>query len=100
MLISQPALFCLNATWQRLIGRIVNDVEPISDLAIATVVNVAPDPFASGSASSSDEISAATKGARPVPNARERDESVVDDVAPSGPLSASERRARAAALRA
>jgi hypothetical protein len=44
--------------------------------------------------------STSTESARRVPVDREREELPVDDVAPAGPLSANERRARAAALRA
>jgi hypothetical protein len=100
MMISQPALFCLSATWQRLIGRIVNDVEPISDPMTITLSEVAPVIFTTVPAFSSNAGSAPAEGARPVPVAPERDEAVVDDIVPTGPLSANERRARAAALRA
>jgi hypothetical protein len=99
MMISQPALLCLNATWQRLTGRIATEVEPVSDPAIAPAVDVAP-PVAATAATPGPHVSSAPpEGARPVPVARERDESVVDDTIPTGPLSANERRARAAALR-
>ena len=75
MMISQPALICLNATWQRLMRISARDVEPTAAQALHV---------------QEPELAGPREEEQPVPD-------IVD--APT-PLAANERRARAAALRA
>ena len=100
MMISQPALLCLTATWRRLTGRITSD----AGIAAAPVLAVAvrSDPVVLGPASPETprEDSAPAGVARPVPVAVQLEEIAVSKPSPAIPLSANERRARAAALRA
>jgi hypothetical protein len=102
MMISQPALICLNATWQRLMGKSARDLQP----AAAQAPQV-QEPGLTGAIQGAVDIAeqslmaAAVDGAvsrRPV--AREEGQAIPDAVDSSAPLAANERRARAAALRA
>jgi hypothetical protein len=103
MMISQPALICLNATWQRLMRRPAGDVEPaavvalhVQDLVLAGAIqdgaDVAADQSLMAAAVGGDESRA--------PAARKEGQASSDAVDASTPLAANERRARAAALRA
>jgi hypothetical protein len=97
MMISQPALMCLEATWRRMIGREAVSLEPDTDPTphsgkdalnhasdlIADVVETAPALCAS--------VSTASVSGSPQPSGLPPDTSL--------PLTANERRARAAALR-
>ncbi len=100
MMISQPALLCLNATWQRLTGRFTNGEETAASPVLIEEVEVDPTVLATGLRKGVPDASAAIECARPVPEAGERDQLAVDESTPGTPLSANERRARAAALRA
>ena len=100
MMISQPALLCLSATWQRLTGRFANDEEPAASHVLADAVEGDSAVLATALPETPLEGSAATEGARPVPVTLQRDQIVVEEPAPCMPLTANERRARAAALRA
>ena len=100
MMISQPAVICLNATWQRLMRRSALEAEPD-----ATVVPhaLAPAEMIQGDldvAAESSLMAAAVGDENPAPVAREQGSAVVAEVAVTAPLAANERRARAAALRA
>ena len=99
MMISQPALICLNATWQRLMRRSARDAE----LAAAQVPHV-PDPAHAiqGDAAPASEATyvAAAAGESLAPVTREPGPATPAAVAVATPLAANERRARAAALRA
>jgi hypothetical protein len=100
MMISQPALLCLNATWQRLIGRSASDLHPAAAHALETGVDVgSTDVLATVLPERPRENSGPVEGAGPVPTARARDD-IAAGPDPSTPLNANERRARAAALRA
>ena len=90
MMISQPAWWCLEAAWQRLLGR----HGPLQlDGAMDT-----PAVFAVANDSEHERFTlSAASGAMPLPKSAEP-ASRLDD--PAGPLTAAERRARAAALRA
>ena len=101
MMISQPALICLNATWQRLMRRSVREVEPA---ALEQPCNGQPwrkrsraksraAAEASLVAAGAGEAKSRTRGARTAAGAPHA-------VDVSAPLAANERRARAAALRA
>lgn len=104
MMISQPALICLNATWQRLLRRSAGDVEP----AAAEPLDVhVPEPDPAGANHDAVEfvveqsLLATVVGAESsAPVTREAKQASPDKVAAAMPLAANERRARAAALRA
>ena len=105
MMITEPALICLNATWQRLMGKSTSDMEPAG--AQAPPVHV-QDPLLGGSiqdgfdvAAEQSLMAAADSGVESrAPAAREEGRAIRDAVDASTPLAANERRARAAALRA
>ena len=99
-MISQPALLCLNATWQRLLGRFANDADFVVVQVSAGVVELDSPVLATVLEEPMPEESAATDGTRPVPLAPTPDRVAVSEVTPGVPLNANERRARAAALRA
>ena len=91
MMISQPAWLCLEATWQRLLRRPLPDADAghVPDAPpLATVAAETGDartaPVARSAAATAVQAPHPTSGIEP----------------PSGPLTATERRARAAALRA
>lgn len=99
MMISQPALICLTATWQRLMRRSARDVAPaaaqgphVSAAAHAIQGDVAPAP------ESAYVAAAVGEGLAPLTRESEPVAPAMVDV--STPLAANERRARAAALRA
>ncbi len=102
MMISQPALLCLNATWQRLTGESAVDVEP----AAAQALHV-QDPVLAGAIQDGVDVAAeqsptvaAVGGESRAAAAREAGRATPDAVDAFTPLAANERRARAAALRA
>ena len=100
-MISQPALICLNATWQRLTGESAVDVEP----AAAEALHV-QDPVLAGAIQDGVDVAAeqsptvAAVGESRAPAAREEGRATPGTVDAFTPLAANERRARAAALRA
>lgn len=94
MLLTQPALICLETTWHRLLGRpIIDDPEPRPlvlddrDAALVPALASAPEEVTLAAAQTMSVTSAVEVAAPP-------------EEAGSGPLTANERRARAAALRA
>jgi hypothetical protein len=101
MMISQPAIMCLNATWQRLTGRSARGAaptaeQPLPEPALAELNQGGADVAAESllvcaAAGESESLAAEARGQRPARPAR-------PDA--SMPLAANERRARAAALRA
>jgi hypothetical protein len=100
MMISQPAVLCLSVTWRRLTGRFAADAEPALPHVLAGAVEVAPPVFATDVAEPYRQRSASPESARPVPGIPEQSQMAVHGTASVLPLSANERRARAAALRA
>ena len=101
MMISQPAMICLDATWRRLMGRPIRTAEPaaahlpnvpaLAD-AIQGGVDVAVEsPLVVAATRDGDSLAAEARHQAPRPPAQ---------VDASTPLAANERRARAAALRA
>ena len=95
MIISQPALMCLNATWQRLTRAVdpapsSDDLPPVSEVTVLSMMR-APEPselmLTAGQA-----LEVSPTSPEPIQQTQ-RAES-------DAPLSANERRARAAALRA
>jgi len=105
MMISEPALICLNATWQRLMGKSASDMEPAG--AQAPHVHV-QDPLLGGAVQDGFDVAVeqslvavADSGVESrAPAAREEGQAIPHAVDASIPLAANERRARAAALRA
>jgi hypothetical protein len=101
MMISQPAMMYLNATWQRLTGRSTRSAEPAADQplprsastdVVQSGVDVSAEPpFVATVAGEGASLAAEVRDQRPALPIRA-------DV--STPLAAHERRARAAALRA
>jgi hypothetical protein len=94
MLITQPALICLETTWHRLLGRpIIDEPGPqplaLDDRDAALVPVLAP---------VTEEVTLAV--AQVLPGTSASDVATPAEEAGSGPLTANERRARAAALRA
>jgi hypothetical protein len=99
MMISQPALICLNVTWQRLLRGSAGDQEPAAARilempapanAIRVDVGVTTEP----------PLVAAAAGDRLAQLAPEQEPTVPAVIDAATPLAANERRARAAALRA
>ncbi len=89
MMISQPALICLEASWRRLLGR-GDERQPFES----------PDPIVHrGAVSSVMPRIAVGAESEPSPAPAPRPD-VPDEYVPVGPLTVAERRARAAALRA
>jgi len=105
-MISQPALICLNATWQRLMGKPGRDVEPAATQALHIQAHVQDSVLAGAIqhavdvAEHSMKAAAVNLGESREPVAREERRAIPDAVETSAPLAANERRARAAALRA
>ncbi|MGH2618685.1 MAG: hypothetical protein ACRDJC_25945 [Thermomicrobiales bacterium] len=89
MMISEPALLCLEATWRRLLRRPPDDdMLPISSataLRIDETSRTEPDTSEASGGAIMPATESSRQGVEP---------------SPSGPLTADERRARAAALRA
>jgi hypothetical protein len=100
MMISQPALLCLTATWRRLTGRLTSDPGPAAAQVLARAVDADPAVLVPASLETPREDLAPAEGARPVPVAPGLDETAGTKPGSAIPLSANERRARAAALRA
>ena len=100
MMISQPALLCLAATWRHLTGRTTSDAGTAAAQVHAVAVEADPAVFVSEPLETPREDSVPAEGACPVPVARGLNEIAVVKPGPTVPLSANERRARAAALRA
>ena len=100
MMISQPALLCLMATWRHLTGRITSEAGTAAAQDLAVAVDSDPVVLIPASPETPREDSVPSEGARPVPVARGLGEIAVTKPGPAIPLSANERRARAAALRA
>jgi len=100
MMISQPALLCLQATWQRLLGRSADDAQIVPTQVLTTAMDTDFPVLASASPDRLGEGPARPEGARPVPLAGAGDRVAVARAEEGTPLSAHERRARAAAFRA
>jgi hypothetical protein len=100
MMISQPAVNCLNATWQHLMRRSVREVGP--DATLVLHLSALEDTIEGDVevAAEALPIAAAVSGGSPTPVAREQEPALGAAVDASAPLAANERRARAAALRA
>jgi hypothetical protein len=98
MMISQPAMMCLNATWQRLTGRSTHAAAPAVEQPLRESV---PELIQAGvdAATASPLVATAVGESSGV---EARDQGPVRPALPDGsmPLAANERRARAAALRA
>jgi hypothetical protein len=95
MLITQPALICLETTWHRLLGRAVFD-EPEMRPLTPDDPDVAVVP---ATASATEEV-AMVAAAQSLPAINTPEVVAPVDESGAGPLTANERRARAAALRA
>ena len=103
MMISQPALICLNATWQRLVRRSARDAEPAAAEALHVQDSVLAGAIQNGVDVAAEQplvVAAVGAGESRAPAAREEGRAIRDAVDASTPLAANERRARAAALRA
>ncbi len=101
MMISQPALLCLNATWQRLTGKSAHEAEPAAvSVSRVTAPAGATEGNAEAAAKSSLVAAAVGGGESRAALATERQQRIAAEVDDSTPLAANERRARAAALRA
>jgi hypothetical protein len=99
MMISQPALNCLNATWQHLMRKSACAAEP--GVAQAVQELVLADPIQGHVEAAADSsLVAAGGGEALVPVARHQVSVLPATVDIAAPLAANERRARAAALRA
>jgi hypothetical protein len=103
-MISQPALICLHATWQRLMGKSARDVEPVAAQALQLPVQESV--LASGMRNVADAAAdqslaalAANRDERGTPVAWKEEQAIPNGVDAASPLAANERRARAAALR-
>jgi hypothetical protein len=101
MMISQPAMMCLNATWQRLTGRATPSAapataQPLHESAPVEVVSDGVDV----AAESLLVATIAGEGDSLAAQARDRGPARPTRADASMPLAANERRARAAALRA
>src|SRR5918995_7366921 len=100
MMISQPAMMCLNATWQRLTGRSTRGAAPAAEQPLP---ESAPEMIQGGVDIAPESLLVATAvGEGESPAVEARDEGTARPARPdvSEPLAANERRARAAALRA
>jgi hypothetical protein len=103
MMISQPALICLNATWRRLMRQAIGDVEPAAVEALQVQDPVRAGVIQDGADVAADQslMAVAVGGDEGLaPAARKEEQASSDAVDASTPLAANERRARAAALRA
>jgi hypothetical protein len=103
MMISQPALICLNATWQRLMRISPPDVEPAAAQALHVQEPDLAGPIQDGVDAVAEQplmAVAVGDGECRAPVAREEGQAIRDIVDAPIPLAANERRARAAALRA
>jgi hypothetical protein len=102
MMISQPALICLNATWQRLMRKPACDVAPAVAQALQEQELVLAGAIQDEVAVAAEQLLMATavSGESHAPAARDEGQATPNAVDASTPLAANERRARAAALRA
>ena len=101
MMISQPALICLNATWQRLMRRSTRDAEPVDAQILEMPATAKAIQGDVGAVAEPSLVAAAVGGGESLaPVAREQGQGVHAEVDLPTPLAANERRARAAALRA
>jgi hypothetical protein len=100
MMISQPALLCLTATWRHLTGRFATDAGPAVADVLSRSVDVDLPVLETDLTDRARDCSASPESARAVPGIREQDQITVNGAPPDMPLNANERRARAAALRA
>ena len=102
MMISQPALICLNATWQHLLRRSPGDVEPAAAQALHVPESDPPGAIQDAVDGAAEQSLTATAvvGESGAPVVREEGQASSGRVTASTPLAANERRARAAALRA
>src|SRR5687768_319549 len=99
MMISQPALICLSATWQRLIRQSAHGAEPAD--ARAQHAPTPADAIQSDvEAAIESPLMAQAAGESLAPVAQAQGAAVEAHVDVAAPLAANERRARAAALRA
>ena len=100
-MISQPAIMCLNATWQRLTGRSTRSAVPAAEQPLQ---EPAPVELTQGGVDVATEslLVATAVGEGEGPAVEARDQGTARPARPdvSMPLAANERRARAAALRA
>jgi hypothetical protein len=104
MMISQPALICLHATWQRLMGKSARNVEPVAAQALHLPVQ---EPVLASEMRDVADAAAEHPLAAPAANrdvsrasvARKEERAIPNEVDAASPLAANERRARAAALR-
>jgi hypothetical protein len=101
MMISQPAIMCLNATWQRLMGRSTRSAasaaeQPLQEPAPAELIQGGVD----FTAESLLVATVVDEGESPAAKARDSGPARTGQPDVSMPLAANERRARAAALRA
>ena len=101
MMISQPAMLCLNATWQRLTGRSTPSVvaateQPLPEPAAVEAIEGEVD----GASESLVVATAARESKNLVAEAPDESPTVPSRIDVTMPLAANERRARAAALRA
>jgi hypothetical protein len=99
MMISQPALICLNATWHRLMRKPAREAELAATQVLHVPVRTDAIQGDIGAAAESS-LMAEAAGESLAPVAREQAPAVGAAVDASTPLAANERRARAAALRA
>jgi hypothetical protein len=99
MMISQPALICLSATWQRLMRQSTREAEP-ADARAPHAPTPADAIQRDVEAAMESPLVAQAAGASLAPVAREQGAAVGGQVDVAAPLAANERRARAAALRA
>jgi hypothetical protein len=99
MMISQPALICLNATWQRLMRRSASVQAPAAAqiLEMPIPADAIQGDFADAPEAS---LAVAAVGKPLAPEAQEQSSAVSSEIGVTIPLAANERRARAAALRA
>jgi hypothetical protein len=100
MMISQPAMMCLNATWQRLTGRVTRGAAPAADQPLP---GSAPEVIQDGVDIAAESLLVTTvvgQGESLAAEARDRGPARPARVDVSMPLAPNERRARAAALRA
>ena len=100
MMISQPAMMCLNATWQRLTGRSTRAATPAVEQSLH---EAAPELIQDGADVTTESLLVATTVSEgESPTSEVQDQGPVRPALPDGsmPLAANERRARAAALRA
>ena len=98
MMISQPALNCLNATWQHLMRKLACAAEPGVAQAVQELV-LADQTQGHVEAVAESSLVAAGEGEALVPEARQQEPALPATVDIAAPLAANERRARAAALR-